>query len=273
MKPKAALREKHQPSGQAPRVADERQSGRAAAVGGAGFFEVYPERLTKLLLVVVACLIAIGIVASFLRYDDQYFFSFSVAKTFNLNLEANVPTWFSTLILFTNAALLAIIAAVHFQARDPWRYYWCGLSFVFVYLSMDEAASFHERTMQPLRQMFDLSGPFYYAWVIPAAVCLLIFGMLYMRFTLALPRRTMIIFVLAAVIYVGGAMGVEMISAAYNTSTGHAYLRDAPLVGIDVTHDLIGVVEESMEKLGMVIFFYGLMDYMRLKWGNVTLRL
>ena len=138
---------------------------------------------------------------------------------------------------------------------------------------MDEAASFHERTMQPLRQLFDLSGLFYYAWVVPAALCLLVFGLLYMRFTLALPRRTMVIFVLAAVMYVGGAMGVEMISAAYNTSTGHASLRDAPLVGIDVTHDLIGVGEESLEMLGMVTFFYGLMDYMRLRWGNVMLRL
>lgn len=191
-------------------------------------------------------------------------------KTFNLNLETNVPTWFSSVLLFVNALLLALIAGSTLHTRDRWRYYWCGLALIFLYLSMDEAAMFHDRTTRYVRAFFDLSGAFYYAWVVPAMACLAVFGFLYFRFLLALPRRSKWLFVAAAALYVGGALGMEMISASYNTSVGHVY-QDTPLSGVDLTHDLIGLIEESLEMLGMVVFFYALADYIHRRWKAITL--
>lgn len=130
---------------------------------------------------------------------------------------------------------------------------------------------FHDRTTPHVREMFDLSGAFYYAWVVPAIICLAVFSLFYFRFLLALPRRTQRLFVLAAVIYVGGALGFEMIGADYNTSMGHVY-QDTPLLGVDLAHDLIGLVEESLEMLGMVVFFYALSDYIHRRWRSITLR-
>ena len=108
----------------------------------------------------------------------------------------------------------------------------------------------------------DLSGPFYFAWVVPAAILLFIFAALFARFALALPYKTRGLFGLAAVIYVGGALGIEMIGAAQASANGTNNLSYA----------LVTIVEESLEMVGLVTFFYALADYIRSQWGELKLR-
>ena len=64
--------------------------------------------------------------------------------------------------------------------------WWTRLALVFVYLSLDEALSFHERLNRPVRDLLDTSGALYYAWVIPYALFAL--GLLFILVTLFLPR-------------------------------------------------------------------------------------
>lgn len=244
----------------------ERELTPRAAPAGTDLLPTFFTRFGKCLIVAVCFLVGAGIVASYLRYGPQSMLTERFVEAFLVNFEHNVPTWFSTVLLFTNALLLSVIAGFAFQVRDRWRWYWCGLALVFMYLSLDEAAQLHESAMVPVREAFDLSGPFHYAWVVPAMACLTIFAMLYLRFTLALPKKTMLLFILAAVMYVGGAIGVEMVSSDY------IWNKIENGLGRDIGYDLLGVLEESLEMFGQVVFFHALAGYILSRWNNVLIR-
>lgn len=224
-----------------------------------------PKRLFRGLLVTVGVLVLAGVVSKLMESGLLYEFSSTFMQQFDLDRERNIPSWFSSLLLFTNALLLALIAGEMLQMHERWWLHWCGLAFIFLMFSLDETVSFHERTIEPIREAFDLSGPFFFAWVIPAMVLLAVFGALYLRFTLALPRRTLWLFALAAVLYIGGALGIEMLGGMYGS-------RAAGKWNEVLVYGLITLVEESLEMLGQVVFFYGLMDYIQSKWWAIQIR-
>jgi hypothetical protein len=81
----------------------------------------------------------------------MHFFPESVSKTtanrFNLNKEANVPTWYSTVLLFSVSAssLFIYVLGNRVVGREQrWRLFWMGFGGVFCFLSLDEAARLHE---------------------------------------------------------------------------------------------------------------------------------
>jgi hypothetical protein len=41
----------------------------------------------------------------------------------------------------------------------------------------------------------------------------------------------------------------------------------------DLTYDLLGVLEEALEMVGQVVFLYALMDFIRSRWSNISIRL
>src|SRR5688572_30081323 len=52
---------------------------------------------------------------------------------FQMGLEANAPTWFSSILLLTCAALLTVITSMHRRQNDPYRRHWGGLAMVFAF--------------------------------------------------------------------------------------------------------------------------------------------
>jgi hypothetical protein len=69
-----------------------------------------------------------------------------VDRLFHLGREASLPSWFSAVLLLTAGVLLAVIAGVKRRQADAFRRYWAALSWIFVYLSADEAAVLHEQS-------------------------------------------------------------------------------------------------------------------------------
>ena len=68
-----------------------------------------------------------------------------LGAVFDLSLEANVPTWYSAAALLVSALALGLITAVKLRERAPFAKHWGGLAAMFVYLSLDEVARFHEQ--------------------------------------------------------------------------------------------------------------------------------
>lgn len=228
----------------------------AAPVGGE-FVSVSPERVAGVLALCVGILVAAGIATVLLKYGygiHRY------TTIFNLNRENNIPTWFSSILLFLNASLLFLVVLSKRNLRDPWIIHWMFVSAVFVALSADEIAQVHERATA-IREPLGLGGPFYFAWVLPAAILVVIFGITYLRFVIALPHRTRWLFVVAALMFVGGALGMEMIDGAY-----------ASVYGIqNLAYALLTCGEEALEMGGQVVFAYALMDYLRCQSGGLKL--
>jgi hypothetical protein len=194
------------------------------------------------------------------RSSDRYVF-FVLGSAFNLDGENNIPAWFSTISLFLCALILVAIGAVCWKQNGGHRWYWIGLSVVFLGLSLDEAASIHEWLVLPLRRRLDLGGYFYYAWVIPGGLFTLAVGLAFLRFVIGLPRVTRTRFFVAGIIYCSGALGMELIGGKYASAHG---MRNW-------TYILIASLEESLEMLGTILFLQALLVYWREYVGEVRL--
>ena len=170
-------------------------------------------------------------------------------ELFSLDSENTVPTWFSSTLLVACATFLAVIGVVKRRARAPYAWHWLGLAAIFVYLSVDEASSIHEHRGAP--GIGDTSGLLFFEWVILGIVAVVIVAFLFRRFILHLPRRTGVLFALAGVIYVTGALGFELIGG-----------RHADLFGQDnTTYRVITSFEELIEMVGIALFISALYWY------------
>ena len=170
----------------------------------------------------------------------------------DLEKEANFTTWFSSTLLLAAAFLLARIGAAERQAGRRFWMHWIVLALVFVGLSIDETAMLHESLTRPVRAVVPAGGVLTYAWVVVALPVVVVFGLGYLRFLVALPWATRIGVIAAASLFVGGALGLEMVEGVIAETLGED--------GLAMT--LARAVEEVMEMTGMIIFIWTLHGFL-----------
>ena len=120
----------------------------------------------------------------------------------------------------------------------------------------------HEMPIDPMRAMFNWGGCLHYAWVVPGLVFVAAVGIIYCRFLFSLPRRTQFLFLLAATIFVSGAIGVEMLSGAQAYEAGEENFNYA----------LIVTLEEFLEMLGVVVLIRALLEYIENHLGGLQIQ-
>ncbi|MCC6611943.1 MAG: hypothetical protein IT320_00615 [Anaerolineae bacterium] len=167
---------------------------------------------------------------------------------FSVKTEATIPTWYSALLLFGASALFVLIATSERAKEDRYSYHWFGLAAIFLYLSIDEGAAIHAIVADMIQQTPSVTG---YGWQIVVAPLVLIFALLYLRFLLHLPSRTRNLLILAGVLYIGGALVVDVVSANQGVVDG----------GVTLASLVIGTVEELCKMLGLVVLIYALLAY------------
>jgi hypothetical protein len=219
-------------------------------------------KLPRVLFLVVLSLVTLSLLGQYFKYSLGHDTVKGFVPLFYVDYESNVPTWYSSVAILMAAGLLAVIAFGRQAQRASYRHHWTALCITFLFLSADEIAMVHELPIESLRETFGATGVWHYTWVIPGMVVVGVVGLAYLRFLLALPARTRNLFVLAAAVYVGGAIGVEMLSAYQASRHGQENL----------TYSLIITVEEFMEMTGIVIFNQALIDYLANHLGEVRLR-
>lgn len=219
-------------------------------------YSINPRRIALTLGSIAIILSVISIIGEYLTENvidgEAHPTQVDLLDLFSVNVEESIPTWFATLILFGAATLLMIIAVGKRKSQNQFAWHWTGLALVFLYLSMDEGAAIHEIASTPIEEGFGTSGFFAFGWLVVGIPCVVILGLLYTRFLLHLPSRTRKLFILAGAMYVGGAVGIEGISANQFDSGG----------GITFTYLAIATIEEYFEMTGIVIFIYGLLAYL-----------
>jgi hypothetical protein len=224
-----------------------------------------PEGVTRILLVLIAVIVAAGVAArvAILRTSTEDHGIRELARRFDLDIEHNIPSWFASAALLAAAVLLGAIARAAWRQWARFRWHWTALAAMFVCLSIDEATSLHEMVMAILHARFDFNGLFFFAWVVPAAIAVAIVGVVYARFLVHLPLRTRQLFVIAATIYVGAALGLEAVGGAVVEVHGFESVR----------YSLLMLLEEVLELLGIAVFLYALLDHLRSECGGLSLHL
>ena len=213
---------------------------------------ISPRRVARVLTFIVLCLTFASIAAQFSMYRLGYDDPLEILWLFDVDSESNIPTWYASSTLLLCSILLASIAYAKKIDSDRYFLHWGVLSIIFLYLSMDEAASIHEIADDPLRSALNASGFLYFTWVVLGAAFVLIFVLVYLRFLADLPVRTRHLLLVAGMLYVGGAIGMELVGGRY-----------ADLYGMqNFVYALIATVEEFLEMAGVVVFIFALLSYM-----------
>ena len=70
------------------------------------------------------------------------------------------------------------------------------------------------------------------------------------------------LFIIAGCLYVSGALGMEMVGGNYRDMVGE----------VDLNYGLITSFEETLEMAGIILFIYGLLDYLRSLSNKIRFR-
>jgi hypothetical protein len=214
---------------------------------------LHAEKTTALLLKIVAGLLVAGLISNYLKYSLGYTSIMGLVPMFSLSGEFTVPSLFSTLILWASAALLWFIAIGDKNAAHKNSFYWKVLSCVFLFLGLDELLTIHENfaRIEPfLSRYIHVFSKFMY-WTVAYGFLTIVFAIFFSRFYLRLSFATRIRFGIAAVLYVGGAIGMELAGAWFTKM----YAMPA------INRGLFAAVEEGMEMTAIVLFIRALLLY------------
>ena len=210
--------------------------------------------VVRFLALSIALLAVAHVVMQSVRYHVGFYEFYGLVRLFDMGVEANLPTAFSILQLLLASVLLAVIGVVRREEEDARATQWLLLGLIFLLLAVDEAAQIHELSVRPFRDFAPwlATGMFYWAWVLPAMVLMAYVAWRFAGFVFNyLPADTRRHTVAGAVLFVGGAVGVEMPEARYVEQHG----MDNFVYGMFV------LVEEVLEMTGVLVFLTGVMKY------------
>lgn len=178
----------------------------------------------------------------------------------DVDAEANLPTWFSSALLFACALGAALMAARAKKGSIERRgYRWvAGLLLV---VSADETVALHERCAAALfPSLADHGIARGWVWALGAGIVLALLAVL-LPFLRALAARVRWALVRAGVVYVTGALGFEMIGQRYAAAHGW---HDPIYVGL-------AAIEELLEMSGCVLFLHAVGKELAGEDGTLTL--
>jgi len=209
-----------------------------------------PGSVFKLLLLIIGVLTYLNVLALLFwwLYDDPFP---TFYKYFNVARERNIPTLYSVIALTVAATLLATNARHSWEKCDGQYRYWAGLALIFLFLAFDEGTKIHEQLGGVMKRWVTPKGYLYWLWVIPYGSAVLVLAAVYLRFMIRLSRTTRYYFILAALLFLGGAIGFDMLQGR------EAYLN----IGSDKTilYCVLYSLEEFLEMIGVAVFIYALL--------------
>ncbi|MGH2674490.1 MAG: hypothetical protein ACRDH1_03625 [Actinomycetota bacterium] len=217
------------------------------------------------LLVAIEVLAILSVVSQVLTYAVSDFpLRDAIGPLFNVNAEQNLPALFSSMMFLVAALLAGAVAHARRRLDRPDRGYWVTSTVLFVVLAVDEFGSLHEKAAPGLRDLLDIGGgPQWSVWVLVAVPALALLLLFFLPFLRRLPRGIRRGFVLAALLFLGGAIVVELLGDWYAAGFGRSTLG----------FELIGTVEETLEMGGLAVLVYALLVYVPLGLSGTGWRL
>jgi len=163
---------------------------------------------------------------------------FDFIRMFDLDMERNVPTLFSS--------FLFAIASFLFYLLSRWdkikKRYWFWLSVVFIFLSFDESAKIHEQLGDYTANFVTTTGYLHYPWFISYSIFVLILAFFYTRFFWNMPKNIRLGFIFSAFLFLTGAIGFDMLGGKEASEFGTSTLY----------YSILYTIEESLEMFGLI---------------------
>ncbi len=168
----------------------------------------------------------------------------------DVDAEKSAFTWISIMALFVAAQLLFLAAADAAMRRDRYRWHWLLLGFLLLLASFDEFSGIHEKLSEGLASHVTHTGLLYFAWAAPAGIIALVGLAVFIPFLRSFPPRLTVLALVSAALYIGGAVGLEMVGG-----------RIAEREGVEsLNYRIEANVEEGLELGGTLLFIYVLLS-------------
>jgi hypothetical protein len=209
---------------------------------------ISPRRIGHALFAAIGLLVAASVLTywAFERWPALH----RPHRLFYVDLEANVPTWWSAMLLLASGAVAAFQAARSRRALDRRWLDWLTLAALFVALAADEAASLHELLQKPVRSLLGSESWLRYPLVVPGTLVAIVLVVRFRQFlrTLGPTRRRLAI---AAAVFAAGALGFETV--------GGWFAPEA--VGPNTTYLALTTIEEALEMIGSTLALLALLRH------------
>jgi hypothetical protein len=223
--------------------------------------QVRKGTVARALLVIVLVIDAIHVAAALAggyRVSEE-----GVRAFLSVDVEASMATWFSVVLLLTGA-VCCFVASLDASSRgSPDAHAWRLLTAVFALLSLDESAQLHELVGDEISDRADLpvlSAAGTVSGIVIGAVVIVVC----VPFLRRQPRSISGLLVLAGVLYVAGAAGIDNLVDALEESAGGLGAR---------SEWLLGTIEENLEMIGVILFVWCVLAYLERARGQVVLGL
>ena len=177
-----------------------------------------------------------------------------LSRLFDVNLEGNIPTWFSSAQLFT-ISLFALL--IYYYEKNLYNYvnyrykfFWLANALIFGFLSLDESAQLHE-ILDQLKKIFHYRWVYFYLPFV--ALCgIIITGFIYSRFRDI--KQSFILYIVGGGLYLIGGLGLELIG-------DNAKMLQILEQSYFIRYSMIELSEEIFEMVGVSLIFCSYIIY------------
>ena len=219
---------------------------------------LHPGKVVRILVVLAVLLLLANLVGLWMIYVLGYADVYRLAQLFDFDTEQNVPTYYSGCLFLLNVLLLLSVRQAAKILSKP-SVIWLMLAVLFLFLGFDELFAVHELLGRPVREAWNLSGIFFFAWVLPYGAAVLLLAMLFLPVWWRLNQRSRFWLGMSAATYLAGALGMEMIGGLY---------RQPDLLFLSLT-----TIEESLELAGLIMLTYSLLLLLQLEYGGFAVEI
>ena len=221
-----------------------------------------PPKMAQVLSVVLAVLFFMHGLALLVAHGLGFPVALGFVPLFHVDFENNIPTFVAFVLLICCGLVSAWSSALE-AARPRHRRAWAFIALIFLLLAADEALSFHEQLGTFLYARFSQLDLPMYAWVAPYGIVVVLLGIFLLRWFLELERGVQLSLFAAGAVFLGGAIGLELVASAHYESL--PVEREAYRT---LTGDLLSTVEEACEFAGASWFLHTLLK----RLGGISFR-
>lgn len=166
---------------------------------------------------------------------------------FDVNTEANLPSWFSTSLWLLCAVTAVVIGVLLGRAS------WYLLAAICALASADEAATLHENLLGAIGASID-NSILHFTWVVPGLLVAALVALMFVRLVRSLPTRARRGLITAGALFLAGSIGAETVSGLVLRAQGDGFGYVAATS-----------VEEGLEMAGVLLFLATLLSLLQFR--------
>ena len=211
------------------------------------FNKMFSSKYIRNLFSLLTGILIFFLLMHFITYSLSGVLPKIVVDRFNLDLEANFPSWYQTMLLFSigfTSFLIYFLYPDSARGNGVWPYFWLIFGFLFSFLSFDESGRFHE--------IIDQVTPI--KWVVIYAPVMLLFFIMTAFYFFKIRTDNPVLrnwIILGLMTMAAGGMGCEMLDMIFRplpaTIQQFEYMAEEGLEMLGSISVLIGCIYELLE--------------------------